>query len=128
MAEDRSASQTRLSQCSMRNHRFLAMVDSPAPVLGMLALMQMPASCQPWPGAYWRSKTLAVPWTVYPRLGCTQIFTSCRATGQLGFPQGAHKMLQNCQKPSFSGFPPYTMFICLFLSLFLSMSQSAPCF
>lgn len=78
-AEDSSTSQTAASQGSMRTRRFLAMVHGPtpsggAPVQGMLTLKQVPASCQPWPGAYWRSKTLAVPWTMYPRLGCTEVF------------------------------------------------------
>lgn len=63
-------------------------------------------------------------------LGCTHTHThisaTCRVTGQLSFSQGTYKMLQNCLKTSFSGSPSCSMFPCLFLSLFLSMSQSHP--
>ena len=100
------------------------LLQAGAPVPEMLTLMQMHASCQPWPGAYCSSKTLTVPWTMYPRLGCTQILSSCRPTGQLVFPQGSHKMLQNCQNTSFSGSSSYSVF----LSFFLTMSQSHPAF
>lgn len=37
-------------------------------------------------------------------------------------------MLQNCLKTSFLGSPPWSMFRCLFLSLFPSMSRSHPVF
>lgn len=52
----------------------------------------------------------------------THIFATCRVTGQLSFSQGRHRILQNCLKTPFLGSPLWSVFHCLFLSLFLSVS------